>query len=1056
MNAIEGAVKHPVTTAVGVLFVLLFGTLSFLRIPVQLTPTVERPVITVTTVWPGAAPPEVERQIVQEQEEQLKSLQALKRMVSSSALGQGTITLTFKVGINIDTALVNVSNRLQQVPRYPPDALKPIVRAASSDDAAIAWFALIKLPEATASKDIAFYRDFMEDVVAPEFERVPGVSQARVVGGDRQEMHLVVDPVKLAARKITMTELANALDRENSSVSGGDFDEGKNRFVVRTVGEYTSPNDVENVVVAMRDRVPVFARDVGFARLGYAKPTGRVYLENNRGLAINIAKAPDANLLTVMAELKRVNERLNRLVLAPQGLVLTQFVDGTEYINSAIDLVKGSVWVGGLLAVAVLLLFLRSWTSTVVVVVAMPVSIVGTFLMMDVFGRSINVISLAGMAFAVGMVVDNAIVVLENIDRHRQMGKSAAMAALHGAQEVWGAVLASTLTTVAVFVPVIFVQEEAGQLFRDIALAISCSVALSMAVALTVIPSLSALMPSSQSSSRTTAGPWRNLLGLVPLMAWGNRQMARFVYWICGSVLRRAVVVAVFVGVAVGGSIAMVPKVEYLPVGNSNFLFGNLVLPSNYNLATTDSLRAVFDDAVTPLVQATGEEAEKLPGGGMQTPFYVASANSAFMGGRARDPLRITELIPVYRGALAKVPAAIGGFSQASLFQRGGTGDGIDLDITGPDFDRLREIARIVLARVQEALPDAQARPLAGVDRGVPELRVVPHRQRSAEYGLSSRELGLMVNALVDGVKVADYQWQGKRIDLTIIGDEGYQHRTHLVGQLPIATPDDRLVTLDSVATIEETAGPVSIGHRERQRATTVRVTPPPRVPLQTVMEDIDRLVIEPLTREGVLTGLYRIIPRGSADKLNETWSALRFNFLLAVLITYLLMAALFESFVYPFVIMFSVPLATLGGFLGLWVMNLYSYQALDVLTMLGFFILVGTVVNNAILIVHQTLNLIRNEGMAARQAIQAATEVRVRPIFMSVLTSVLGMSPLVLIPGAGSELYRGIGSVVIGGMLVSTIFTLILIPTVLSLVLDIKASLARLYANLREPVALR
>jgi hydrophobic/amphiphilic exporter-1 (mainly G- bacteria), HAE1 family len=677
----------------------------------------------------------------------------------------------------------------------------------------------------------------------------------------------------------------------------------------------------------------------------------------------------------------------------------------------------------------------------------MPVSIVGTFLRMDLFGRSINVISLAGMAFAVGMVVDNSIVVLENIDRHRQMGKDVRAAALAGAQEVWGAVLASTLTTVAVFVPVIFVQEEAGQLFRDIALAIGCSVTLSMLVALTLIPSLSALLPPSRTRGSARPSAFRNLFGIVPLMAWGNRQMASFVFWICGSALRRFAVVLVFAGCAIAGSISLMPKVEYLPVGNSNFLFGNILLPSNYNLSTTDELKQVFDAAVRPLVEAEPEDAAKLPGGGMITPFFVSNGNTAFLGGRACDPMRITELIPVYRDALSRIPAAIGGFNQASIFQRGGTGDAIDLDITGPDFDRLREIAQIVLARVQETIPEAQARPLAGVDRGVPELRIVPHRQRSAEHSLSSRELGLMVNALVDGVKVADYQWQGKRIDLTIIADENYQHRTHLIGQLPIATPDGRLVTLDSVASITETAGPVSISHRERQRATTIRVNPPRNVPLQQVMERIDNEIIAPLTSEGVLTGVYRVIPRGSADKLKETWGALKYNFLLALVITYLLMAALFESFLYPFVIMFTVPLATFGGFVGLWVMNLYSYQALDVLTMLGFFILVGTVVNNAILIVHQTLNLMRSEGRAARDAIQSATESRVRPIFMSVLTSVLGMAPLVLAPGAGSELYRGIGSVVIGGMLVSTVFTLILTPAVLSLFLDTKAavhSLAR------------
>jgi HAE1 family hydrophobic/amphiphilic exporter-1 len=323
-------------------------------------------------------------------------------------------------------------------------------------------------------------------------------------------------------------------------------------------------------------------------------------------------------------------------------------------------------------------------------------------------------------------------------------------------------------------------------------------------------------------------------------------------------------------------------------------------------------------------------------------------------------------------------------------------------------------------------------------------VRVIPDRRRAAEAGISNRDLGFAVSALVDGAKASEYQHQGREIDIRVMAEHGFAHRTHLLGQMPIATPNGRLITLDSIARLVETRGPITIRHRERQRAITIQVAPAEQTPLEAAMETIENDILGPMRASGRLGGLYRTHLSGTADKLSQTYKAFQWNFALAVAITYLLMAALFESFLYPLVIMFSVPLAAAGGFLGLAAVNRFlSYQALDILTMLGFVILVGTVVNNAILIVHQALKHIRGEGMAAREAIREATASRIRPIFMSVLTSVLGMLPLVLFPGPGSELYRGLGSVVVGGLMVSTVFTLFVVPSLFSLVIGARTALA-------------
>jgi len=347
-------------------------------------------------------------------------------------------------------------------------------------------------------------------------------------------------------------------------------------------------------------------------------------------------------------------------------------------------------------------------------------------------------------------------------------------------------------------------------------------------------------------------------------------------------------------------------------------------------------------------------------------------------------------------------------------------------------------------------MPGAQARPIPSLDLGNPEVQVAIHRRRAADLGISNRELGFSVRALVDGAKVSDYQVEGREIDLKVVAEQGTEHRTHLLEQMPIAAPDGRLVTLGSVADVSVVNGPVEIRHRERQRSIAIQVSPTEQMPLESAMDLIDQKILQPMRDDGRLGGLYRVSLSGTANKLDDTGRALWWNFLLALIITYLLMAALFESFLYPLVIMFSVPPAAVGGILGLKAVNLLTYQSLDVLTMLGFIILVGTVVNNAILIVHQSLNHMREEGMSARDAIRESAGNRIRPIFMTVGTTVFGMLPLVLAPGAGSEIYRGLGAVVIGGLIVSTLFTLFLVPATFSLTLDLRAAFAARLRALR------
>jgi HAE1 family hydrophobic/amphiphilic exporter-1 len=1060
VEIIRFAIRNPITVAVGVILATLFGLVSLGFVPVQLTPTVDTPQVTVYTSWPGASPLEIEREIIDEQEEQLKSLDGLVKMESESHDGYGQIVMEFPVATDTDAMLIKVSNRLEQVPEYPSDADKPVIFTVDPSTQAVAWFIVSARPGYDI--DISQLFDYIDDQVKPRLERVPGVAQSNIYGGRTREMQVIVDPDKLAVRNLTMTGVAAALSSENRDYSAGDFDEGKRRYIVRTAGDYRSAEDVEDVIISTTDGAPVHVHDIGRAELGYRKATAFVRHLGRPALALNALREPGTNVIEVMQGVYAAVEEIDRTVLEPQGLQMEMVYDQTTYIKSSIGLVESNIVVGGALAILVLLLFLRSASGTFVVAISIPISVISTFLVMTLAGRSINVISLAGMAFAVGMVVDNCIVVIENIFRHREMGKGRARASLDGTVEVWGAVLASTLTTVAVFLPVIYVSDEAGQLFRDIAIAISAAVTISLLVAMTVIPTMAARMlgkgikahghPDAPApSGNGAADAARHHIGR--LAALGDRlfghipeRIASVNAWISVSTLRRVVVIVTLTGVSLFGSWLLMPKAEYLPTGNSNFVIGIVLPPPGYNLEELEAMGVNIEADLAPMweAEAGSAEAAGMPGGGIENFFYVAFGEQVFMGMRARNDTRVKELMPTLQAALGRLPGSIGIAVQPSIFQTGlGEGRSINVDLRGPELEKLIAAGGQMFGMIYDAIPGVQARPIPGLDLGSPEYRLKPDRRRMADVGLTNRELGFTVNALVDGAKVSDYRIEGREIDLVLKGDK----RTFIFGQdldsIPINTPSGHIVQLGSVADIDIIGGPVQVDHHDRVRAIRLSVVPPETMPLQEAMELLEEKVIEPARASGAIEPPIRVRLTGTADNLTRTRQALMGNFLVALAVTYLLMAALFQSWVYPLVILFSVPLAALGGFLGLWAVNVFiSYQPMDILTMLGFVILIGIVVNNAILIVHQSLNLIRHEGMPPPEAIPEAVRTRVRPIFMSTATSVFGMLPLVLFPGAGSELYRGLGSVVIGGLTLSTIFTLFLVPALLGITIDAKRRL--------------
>ena len=1043
-NLISSAVDRPVAVIALVFMVTLFGLIALQEIPIQLAPDVNRPIISVTTLWPGAAPEEIEREIINVQEEELAGLENLNTITSIADSGRSRIQLEFEVGTDMDKSLLLVSNRLDRVVSYPDEAGSPQLTTAGTDENAIAWFTVV--PTAGNDRPVHEFGQFVEETIKERIERVPGVGEVAVFGGADPEIQILIKPEELARLKMTVGELLNRLRDANVSLSVGDVDEGKRRYIVRSDGELDTVEAIKQIVIRSEaDQISdtssrIRLEDIAEVKLGYQDPTAIIRVLGQPAIPFFATREVGANVIETMDNIRTVIDELNEQVMPGSGLELQQVYDETVYINSSIALVQQNIWIGGVLAALVMLLFLRSIRATFTVSIAIPVSIVGAFVAMAALGHSINVVSLAGLAFAVGMVVDAAIVILENIFRKREGGLEARTAAIQGAQQVWGAVLVSALTTVMVFIPILVSNLEIGQLFRDIAVAISVSVLLSLLVSVTVIPSLSRRLLGSSFSDDQSVVRLR-----IPVLDDLAEKLVVFIMWFTGRLIiyrKIAFLWVAFVTVAAAlFAYRFLPSLEYLPEGNNNLIFGLILPPPGYNLETMTGIADNIEGAIRPYwVSDSNEYAESEEGPPkIERFFFVSTRDTMFVGAISEDPNRVSELIPVLQGPIFKEPGTFGFMSQPSIFGRGiGAGRKIDLDVSGNTLQEILAVAGRAAGKILTVMPRSeghQFRPNPGLELGVPEVRILPDRLRLADNGLSALELGLAVDAFNDGLRVDETMFEGKATDITLLGYQDTVTETQHIENLPIVTPSGHIIPVSSVANIDITAGPTAIRHRERQRTITLEIRPSPQLSMEEGIELINTEVIQKLQEEGLPPSVKFNIS-GTADALNATWNAMLLQLIVALIIVYLVMAILFESFIYPLIILLSVPVAAAGGVAGLAVLNLYVLQPLDMLTLLGFVILIGIVVNNAILLVHQSLQHYRAGGLSGEQAILLATKNRVRPIFMSTLTSVFGMLPLVLFPGAGSELYRGLGSVVVGGLSMSALLTLFMVPPLTAILL--------------------
>jgi HAE1 family hydrophobic/amphiphilic exporter-1 len=1104
---IATAISQPITVAVATLLAVFAGIIAVTMVPIRMTPEVSSVVVSVVTNWESASAEEIESDVIEEQEKVLGEVTGLISLTSTSANGQGSVRMEFETGTDIEGATAEVLQKLDEVPGYPNGVLQP--RVEPVDIESVDYIAWIGLSSSDPKFPAETLHDLMDRRIRPRFERIDGISQVGVRGSVQSELHIIVDPTAMAQRGITYASLRSAIGAANANFSGGKLADGKRDIRIRATGRFEKPADIEEMIIRRNEDGIIYLRDIAQVKTAFKEPTSWVRARGIQMPFFNFQLERGANLLETMEALRQEVRDLN----SPNGLLarearalglngtleLVQTYDSTTYVEDAITLVRSNILVGGILATLTLLFFLRSLRTVGIIALAIPVSVIASMVVLVALGRSINIISLAGLAFAVGMVVDNAIVVIENIYRHLEFGKKPRDAALDGTREVAGAVLASTLTTLIVFAPILLIQETAGQLFRDIALAIMISVGLSMVVSLTLIPTAAARFLKPQKADGESSfdhffgGKFFRILG-TPFhpFAWLflnlPRLIGNFVGWLIASNLRRIAVVVVFLLITVFGVKILLPPLDYLPRGNRNVIFGLMFPAPSYNLDALSDTGERMEAIVAPAWEATDDKfkVEKILRGGERDPghderkimtgrdqdgkmvevlppplehyFLVSFEGRMFQVAISRDKKRIIDAVPLLNAATAGAAAPdTNAFAfQMPLFRVAGTtGSAIKVDVKGSDLDAVSKSAfGLFMTFMDEFGPGKVTPSPPNFNQPLEELRIVPNDERLRELGMTRTDLGLAVQAAGEGILLfRDYEKDGELKDMKIITADALADRPfEALLTTPVATPGGSIVDLSSIASLERLLGPEQIRHVDRLRAVTIEVTPPNGMALEQAIEKVDELIKAQQSAGAIAPGV-QVNIAGSSDALGEIKEALlgdgslsgtfTSSLFLALFVVYLLMVVLFQSWSYPLVIILSVPLATVGGLLGLFLVHQASkanpympVQNMDVLTILGFVILAGVVVNNAILIVHQTINFMKEDpSRDADEAIRESVTSRVRPILMSTLTSVGGMLPLVLLPGSGSELYRGLGAVVVGGLAVSTVFTMFLVPTVLSMV---------------------
>ncbi len=1058
---IEIATERRVTIAMFTIAIALFGFVSLSRLNVNLLPDIAYPTITIRTELTGAAPLEVENLLTKPIEEAVGVIRNVRLVRSVSRSGQSDVTLEFAWGTDMDIAGVDVREKIDIV-ELPLEANRPLLLRFDPSSEPILRLGLLQKEGAATAGTVAneaalkSLRRLAEDRIKNDLEAEEGTAAVKVSGGLEDEVEIRVDQQRLSQLGLTIGQVAERIRAENVNLSGGRLEEGSQRFLVRTINEFQTVEAFADAIVASVGGRPVYLRDVATVTRGYKEREAITRVNGRESVELAVYKEGDANTVQVA---KRLGRRLEQVrATLPENLELVEIYDQSEFIAAAIDEVTSAAISGGLLAIIVLYGFLGDFRATGVVALSIPISVIGTFLLMYANDVSLNIMSLGGIALAIGMLVDNAIVVLDNIVRKKEAGNADLDAAKSGTSEVAGAVTASTLTTIAVFFPMVFISGIAGQLFRDQALTVTFALVFSLVVALTLIPMLAALGSRSRfaktaeepaaprAPNRFTRGIAFLVRGVGVVFALLRRVLWLLLWvpsWLCrrfeGAVAKRyrpllewslanrlTVVVAAALMFAV--SMLLVPRLgtELIPQLSQGEFSVDLRLPPGSPLIETDRLVQAAQRAtesidtieITYSVSGTGNrlDANPIEAGENTGTLNVRLAAGA---GRAEEEAVMAAL----REVLSRLPGVQYEFKRPALMSFSSP---LQVEISGYDLNALAAANQ----RIVDALSasDRFTDIKTTVEQGNPEIQIVFDQERAANLGLSVRDIADRVVANVRGELATRYTWRDRKIDVLVRSVDTQDASIEEIRQLIVNPAAERPVTLEAVASVGVARGPSEIRRIAQERVALVSAN--------IAYGDLGSAATEArsIIAATPLPGGVAAMVSGQDEEMQASFRSMQFALVMAIFLVYLVMASQFESLIHPFVILFTIPLALVGAVLALFLTG----TTVNVVAFIGVIMLAGIVVNNAIVLIDK-INQLRAEGVEKTQAIIEAGQARLRPILMTTLTTVLGLLPMAIGLGEGAEVRTPMAITVIGGLSVSTLLTLVVIPVVYSL-LDRKA----------------
>lgn len=1016
------SVKKPVTITMMILIVIVLGVVSFSKLHIDLLPQMELPYVMVQTSYSGAGPEEIENMVSKPLEQTLSTVQNIDGIMSISNEGSSILLMQFNFGTDMDEVMLQMREKIDMIKGYLPDGTtSPLVMKLDPNAMPIIQLAV------SSKGDIYTTQKLAEDVISPRIERTEGTASASVSGGLEQEIEIMLKEETLKGYNLSSSYIAQMLQAANINLPGGSVKKGNNELTVRTIGEFKSLDEIKNLEIPLTRGGTVRLTDIADVRLTNKEQASIAKLDGKEVVQISVMKQSDGNTVNVSAA---VNKELEKIKQEYPDINIVTVFNQADYINFAIDNLINTAMIGGILAVIILLVFLRSFKTTLVIALSIPISIITTFVMLYFARITLNMMTIGGLALGIGMLVDNSIVVLENIYRNRSLGMDRIKASIDGANEVSMAVTSSTLTTVAVFIPIVFAGGLAAAIFKDFAMSIVIALFSSLIVALTMVPMLSSKLVSVKNLESEEAQEKKHGFLVVfykKVLSWSLRH--RFV--------TIAISIAMFVV-----SVLMVVSVgaEFFPATDQGMINVTVSLPAGSEIEQVDDVLKEVQTSVQEIPEVVSVFTSAGSGGTMgiggDSGAGTMTVILSDLNERDRSAKEISDEI---RKITKDVPGAEISVSESSMMM-GMSSGAISISVKGDDIDTLRNIGNDFKDIIEKV--DGTREVTTSYEDGIPQVQIIADRGIASQYGLTTAQIGSSVRGVLSGSNVTKFKIDGDEIDVVLKGDNMYGQSMSLLGMLPVPTPAGSDVPLSEIAEIKVEKGPISITRENQIRVLTVSGSVVGR-DVQSVSSEIEGLLKQYKMPSG-----YSYAFGGETEQIEETFADLAMVMLVAIVLVYMIIAAQFESLIQPLSIMFSVPLALSGGFIGLFVTGL----PLNVIGIIGLIILVGIVVNNAIVLVDY-INNRRSKGEERNAAIMKAGPIRIRPIMMTALTTILGLVPMAMGIGEGAELTQSMGVVVIGGLSLSTVLTLVVVPVMYTIFDDITAFFKRKFKKNKNEI---